>query len=127
MIDSAVISGRGRMRIAGIGFPMRYRFVHDVGRNYRHYIQTTIFGLRLLTINEFYLDGNAHLEVPGGVSEGAKIDQGANLALWAEDLMDQRGRRVGGHRRAYLAATGEPDLAGRRVSLGRAPDRRGRV
>ncbi|HEX6326052.1 MAG TPA: hypothetical protein VFZ72_05735 [Jiangellaceae bacterium] len=53
MIDSAVISGRGRMRIAGIGFPMRYRFVHDVGRNYRHYIQTTIFGLRLLTVNEF--------------------------------------------------------------------------
>jgi hypothetical protein len=86
VIDSAVITGRGRMRIAGITFPARFRFVHDAGEDYRHYIQTTIFGVRTLAVNEFYLDGTARLEVPGGVSEGAQIDQGANLALWAEAI-----------------------------------------
>jgi hypothetical protein len=74
------------MRIAGITFPARFRFVHDAGEDYRHYIQTTIFGVRTLAVNEFYLDGTARLEVPGGVSEGAQIDQGANLALWAEAI-----------------------------------------
>jgi len=61
LIDSAVISGRAEMRVNGITFPARYRFVH--------------------------LDGNARMELPFGVTENEpKVNQGANLALWAEAM-----------------------------------------
>jgi hypothetical protein len=84
VIDSAVISGRGRMRIAGITFPARYRFSHITGDAYRHYIELTMFGRRVLSVDEWFVDGQARLELPFGVSEGPNVDQGANLALWAE-------------------------------------------
>ncbi len=84
VVDTAVVSGRGTMRVAGVTLPVRFRFTHDVGDAYRHDIEATIYRLRMLTVTETFLDGTARLELPVGVSEGANIDQGANLALWAE-------------------------------------------
>ena len=84
VIESAVISGRGRLRIQGITFPARFRFTHKTGQDYLHYIETTVFGLPLMTVNEYCLDGVSRLELPFGVREGPRVDQGANLALWAE-------------------------------------------
>ena len=86
VIESAVLSGRAKMRIKGITFPARFRFAHDAGQGYRHYIETTIFGLPIMTVNEYYVDGKSCLELPFGVEEGSKIDQGANLALWGESM-----------------------------------------
>jgi hypothetical protein len=84
VVDSAVLSGRGTMRVNGLTLPVRWRFTHDAGRAYRHHIEATFLGRRLLSVHETYRDGVARLELPFGVSEGPQVDQGANLALWAE-------------------------------------------
>ncbi len=86
LIESAVLTGRARMRVMGITFPARFRFTHIAGQGYRHYIETTIFGLPLMEVNEHYLEGKGRLELPFGVEEGPKVDQGANLALWGESM-----------------------------------------
>ena len=86
VITSVVLSGRASMRVNGLRLQGRFRFTHDAGKGYRHYIEATFFGLPLFKINEHFLDGKGHMALPFGVSEGAQIDQGAHLALWAEAI-----------------------------------------
>lgn len=75
VVDTAVITGRGEMRISGITFRARWRFSHITGQDYRHYIELTAFGSRLMAVNEWFLNGDARLELPFGVSEGPNIDE----------------------------------------------------
>ena len=87
VIHSAVITGSGRLTFKGISFNSRWRFTHDAGRGYHHYIETTIFGYPLLKVNEWFLDGTSRLELPFGiVGAGAKTDTAAALGLWAESV-----------------------------------------
>ena len=51
VINSAVITTRGKLRLAGITFPHRFRITHDAGQGYRHYIEATLFGASLMKIN----------------------------------------------------------------------------
>lgn len=87
MIETAVISGRGTMRLFGITFPVRFRFTHAAGRDYRHYLELTFFGLPIMRANEYYVNGKERMELPMGVQENnPKLDQGGNLGMWAESL-----------------------------------------
>ena len=87
IIRSAVITGRGTLRLNGITLPVRFRFTHDAGRNYRHYIEATVFGLPLLKVNEYYVNDHERMVFPWGVQEdNPKLDQGGNLGMWAEVL-----------------------------------------
>jgi hypothetical protein len=86
-IPSAVISGRATMRVAGITIPARFRFIHVAGRAYRHDIVATLFGLPVLRVDERFVDGQARLDAPFGVVEHEpRVDQAANLGLWAESV-----------------------------------------
>lgn len=84
--ESVLLSGRATLRIAGVTLPARWRFVHDVGDAYRHRIVTTWFGLPLLRVDERFVDGRGTMRLPFGTEQGPTIDQGANLALWAEAM-----------------------------------------
>lgn len=84
---SAVITGRGFLRLKGIEMPTRVRFTHLTGQGYRHYIETTFFGIPLLKVNERYLDQHARLELLFGVTENEpRVDSAANQGLWAETM-----------------------------------------
>jgi hypothetical protein len=84
---SAVISGRGTVRFMGITMPTRLRFTHASGQDYRHYFETTFYGIPLLKVNESYLDGHTHFELPFAVEEDKPgTDGAANQGLWAETI-----------------------------------------
>jgi hypothetical protein len=86
VIDTVVIKGRASISPFGFKLPARFLFVHNAGRDYRHYIEATWFGLPIMKVNESYVDGNSHFEIPviGTLDNDASTSQGANLAVWAE-------------------------------------------
>lgn len=85
VIESVALVGTGRMRPFGIWLPARFVMVHNAGHDYRHYFETTFFGLPFLKINEGYLYGKSFFESPmGSYHDDPNTNQGANLALWAE-------------------------------------------
>ena len=86
LIETVVIQGRAVIRpVMNIPFPARFVFVHNAGRDYRHYIEATLFGMPLLKVNEGYVDGKSFFESPMGTYyDDPNTNQGANLALWAE-------------------------------------------
>lgn len=84
VVSSLVITGRGRLRPFGVWLPCRYRFIHDAGHGYRHYIEATWFGIPFLKVNERYVDGRARMELPWGTEEGPRLDQAASVGMWAE-------------------------------------------
>jgi hypothetical protein len=84
VVDSVIVTGRGKMRPVGFWMPMRFRFTHDAGKGYRHYIETCWFGLPIMKVNERYVDGKSLMELPWATDEGPKVEQAANLGMWAE-------------------------------------------
>ncbi|MCB9460433.1 MAG: hypothetical protein H6670_12345 [Anaerolineaceae bacterium] len=87
LVHSAVITGRANMRFGPLPFLGRWRFVHDGGHNYRHYMEATLFGRRIMKVNEHYLDRIGRMELPVGVIDNdPKINQAANMTMWAEAM-----------------------------------------
>ena len=85
VIDTVVLTGRGRINPFGIWLPARFVMVHQTGHNYRHYFEATFFGMPFLRVNEGILDGESFFESPMGTYHNdPNTNQGANLALWAE-------------------------------------------
>ncbi|MCU0492664.1 MAG: hypothetical protein MUD01_13815 [Chloroflexaceae bacterium] len=85
VIRSAVLSGRGRLRLSVINFPMRFRFIYEARRHFRSYFELTIFGAPVMRVNEHFVNGKFRQELPFGVEAGKpKIDHSAALRMWAE-------------------------------------------
>ena len=86
VIESAVFQGRATLRpIMNIPLPARFIFVHNAGKDYRHYIEATWFGIPIMKVNEGYVDGASFFEAPvGNIHDDAATNQAANLAIWAE-------------------------------------------
>ncbi|HEY3475215.1 MAG TPA: DUF6544 family protein [Anaerolineales bacterium] len=86
IIETAVFKGRAFIAPFGVKLPARFLFVHNAGRDYRHYFEATWFGVPVMKVNERYLDGKSLFELPVGapIVDDASTNQAANLAVWAE-------------------------------------------
>ena len=86
VIESAVFQGRATLRpIMNIPLPARFIFVHNAGKDYRHYFEATWFGIPIMKVNEGYVDSTSFFEAPmGNIYDDAATNQAANLAVWAE-------------------------------------------
>lgn len=88
VIKTVVIQGQATMKpFLNIPIPARFVFVHNAGKDYRHYFEATLFGIPLLKIDEGYINSESFFESPMATNYNEyKMNQGANLALWAEAL-----------------------------------------
>jgi hypothetical protein len=56
-------------------------------QTWRKKIEAGIFGFPLFKVNERYMDGRSVFESPvGNTDNDPKVNQGANLGLWAESV-----------------------------------------
>ncbi len=62
VITSVVIKGRANISPFGVVLPARFLFVHNAGKDYRHYIEATWFGLPIMKVDEGYVDGKSFWE-----------------------------------------------------------------
>jgi hypothetical protein len=89
VITSAIITGRAKIGpVPGLPkFPARFRFIHQAGQNYRHYIETTWFGFPVMRVHETYVEGKSLQELPWArVDNDPTANQGANLGMWSESM-----------------------------------------
>ena len=87
IVESSLVIGTAQATFNGITLPARFKFYHESGRNYYHYIQAGWFGLPLATVNERYLDGIGILDIPGQyVENNAEVNAAANQGLWSEHI-----------------------------------------
>ena len=85
VVKTAVIQGRPRVRINGIWLPVRYTSYFNAGYDYQRDMEVTIYGVSIGGGYERYAEGTASAEIFGQVEPGGKkLDQAANLAVWAE-------------------------------------------
>jgi hypothetical protein len=85
VITSAVIVGRGWLRLFGLRWPMRFRFAHEAGRAFRSHIEVALFGVAVMKVDESLVDGRGQMQTPFGVqASDTRLDQGSELRLWAE-------------------------------------------
>lgn len=85
VIETVVMKGHASISPFGVRLPARFVFVHNAGKDYRHYFEATWFGLTFLKVDEGYLDGQSFFESPmGSYYDDPNTNQGANLAVWAE-------------------------------------------
>jgi len=88
VIETVVILGRGVLKpFMNIPIPARFVFVHDTGKDYRHYFEATLFGVPVLKVNEGYIDRASFFESPmASITNDPYSNQAANLTLWAEAI-----------------------------------------
>ncbi len=87
LLASAVVLGKGRMRLLGLWAPVRFRFTLLAGQAYRHEIDIVWWGWPVLRADERFQGGQATMRLPfGTVRDSPQVDSAANLALWGESV-----------------------------------------
>lgn len=82
-VDSLITWGRARANF-GVWMPLRFRLYHRPGQAFQRDMEVTWFGLPVLKALDQFLNGKGMTGPVNQLDTGPKVDQGANLILWAE-------------------------------------------
>lgn len=82
-VESMVTWGRARARF-GLWMPLRFQLYHRPGQAFLRKMAVTWFGLPVLHALDQYLNGNGATGPVNNLETGPRVNQGANLILWAE-------------------------------------------
>ncbi len=82
-VASMVTWGRARARF-GLWMPLRFQLYHRPGQAFLRKMEVTWFGLPVLHALDQYLNSEGATGPVNNLETGPKVNQGANLILWAE-------------------------------------------
>ncbi|MBX3013086.1 MAG: hypothetical protein KF832_16330 [Caldilineaceae bacterium] len=82
-VEALVAWGQARARF-GLWMPLRFRLYHRPGQAFKREMEVTWFGLPVLHALDSYQNGKGMTGPVNQLESGPKVDQGANLILWAE-------------------------------------------
>jgi hypothetical protein len=82
-VDSMVAWGRACANF-GLWMPLRFQLYHRPGHSFKRDMEVTWFGFPVLRAMDQYASGKGMTGPVGNLATGPKVDQGANLILWAE-------------------------------------------
>lgn len=85
-IETAMISGDGVIRRGPVTIPMRFRGEYRPAKEYCRDMEMTWFGLPVVRGLDTWAGGVGKMTVMGETSVGPDMDQGANMAAFAEAL-----------------------------------------
>jgi len=85
-IKTSVIWGKSKINAKGIWTPARFITYYITGEGFFRYIEITWFGMPIINGYDLYYDDVADFCMAGEKETGEKIEQGQNLALWAETI-----------------------------------------
>lgn len=83
---TSMIAGRARFNIKGISMKGRFISYYRYAEGFYRYIEITWFGIPLIKGYDLYTEDRAEFCMAGKVETGERIEQGQNLALWAESV-----------------------------------------
>lgn len=83
-IDNSVVWGKAKINVKGIWMPARFIAYYIPGEGFFRYIEITWFGIPVINGYDLYYGDRADFCMAGQKETGEKIEQGQNLALWAE-------------------------------------------
>lgn len=85
-IETSVVTGRAAFKIKGISMKGRFITFYKAAQGFYRYIEVTWFGIPVITGYDLYTEDQAEFCMAGKVERGERIEQGQNLALWAESV-----------------------------------------
>ena len=81
VMDTAILIGRGKMRLGPLWVPVRFRASYRPGKEFHRMMEILWFRRPVLKGLDTYLDGVGKLVVAGKAQTGPALDQAQNLAL----------------------------------------------
>ena len=86
IIDSALLWGRAKIKLAGFRIPIRWKQYFKAGKSFQWLAEITWFGITIFKADDQYIDKRGRMIIGKKIFEGEDFDQGENARLWAEHV-----------------------------------------